>query len=260
VNARDAMPRGGRLTIQTSNAHIGKDNALARGLEAAGDFGLAKVCDTGVGMTEEVGARIFEPFFTTKAVGHGTGLGLASAYGIVKQSRGHIWVESRIGEGTTFTIAFPRASEDVIEALRAPDPTASPRGRETILLAEDDAAIRTLAARTLRALGYRVLDAADGVAALELARAQEGPVHLLITDVVMPRGGGADLARQVRAEWPGVALLFVSGYPEAPSFDPDPAAGTVAFLHKPYSQADLASKVRETLDGAAGMVGITDAP
>jgi len=242
VNASDAMPRGGRVTLRTRNVRVEADGARA-GLDLApGDYALLEVADTGEGMTAEVADRAVEPFFTTKPVGVGTGLGLATCYGIVKQHGGHLELDSAPGAGTTVIVYLPRAAGDAEEASDAPTPSGGV-GRETILVVEDDATVRALARAALEPRGFRILAAADGAAALELAERHDGPVDLLLTDVVMPRLGGVDLARRLQETRPGLRVLFASGYLEQEIL-PEGAA----FLGKPFTPDEIASRVREELD------------
>jgi len=247
VNARDAMPDGGRLVISTANAVL-EDEGARRQLVAPGVYVLLQVSDTGVGMDEGVRERIFEPFFTTKELGQGTGLGLATVYGIVKQSGGHIAVESQRGEGSAFSVYLPRA-EGVVEPTALAAAGGAPGGRESILLVEDEEAVRALVARYLRQLGYRVLEASDGPQALAVAAAARS-IDLLLTDMVMPRLGGAELAARLRAARPGLPVLFVSGHSDqAQGLLQSGALGKgVAFLQKPYSTDELARRLRELLD------------
>jgi CheY-like chemotaxis protein len=247
VNARDAMPDGGRVVITTANVELDEEQAR-RQLVAPGVYVLLQVTDTGVGMDEAVRGRIFEPFFTTKELGQGTGLGLATVYGIVKQSGGHITVESRRGEGSVFSVYLPR-TEGAVEAAPRVPAGGAPGGRESILLVEDEEAVRALVARYLRQLGYRVLEASDGPQALAVVAAARS-VDLLLTDMVMPRLGGAELAARLRAERPGLPVLFVSGHSDqAQGLLQSGALGKgVAFLQKPYSTDELARRLRELLD------------
>jgi CheY-like chemotaxis protein len=204
------------------------------------------VRDTGTGMPPDVCSRIFEPFFTTKGVGKGTGLGLAVAHGIVAQSGGHIEVESAVGEGTTFTILFPLV-EGAPGPARAKTPEHAVQGSETILLVEDEDAVRTLMSRALSRYGFTVLTAGDGTEAIRLARAHEGDIHLLATDVVMPGMNGRDLAQALRRERPGLRVLFMSGYTDDTLLRHGVYEAQEAFLQKPFPLQTLAAKVREVL-------------
>jgi two-component system cell cycle sensor histidine kinase/response regulator CckA len=244
VNARDAMPKGGTLGIVTANVDL-----PARALGGAPDFEagpyvMLAVSDTGVGMDTTTRARIFEPFFTTKRIGEGTGLGLSTVYGIVRQSGGHIQVDSERGRGTRFTIYFPAVSD----AAEAPRPetvlTDGPIGRETLLLVEDDAMVRSLAMEALKLKGYRVLDAGDGREALRLAQGA-GDIDLLITDVVMPRMTGRELADKLRTTAPLLRVLFMSGYPGSLG---EQLGRNVDLLEKPFTSLTLVSRVRQALD------------
>jgi PAS domain S-box-containing protein len=250
VNARDAMPRGGRLTVATADAELDEAYARDHPQVRPGPYVRLTVGDTGHGMPQEVLAHVFEPFFTTKALGKGTGLGLASVHGIVRQSQGHIEVHSEPGRGTTFTIYLPRGESSEWKApAEAGEEAPPPRGRETILLAEDEDSLRAYAGGLLRRLGYQVLDAADGAAALRLWDQQEAAVDLLVTDVVMPAMGGRELAQELTRRRPGLKVLYMSGYTDDVVVRHGVAEAEAAFLPKPFSPSDLAQKVRELLDG-----------
>jgi two-component system, cell cycle sensor histidine kinase and response regulator CckA len=248
VNARDAMPRGGTLTITTSNVTGRGVTAPAdEGLSAAGPLVSLAVTDTGIGMDDEVRGRLFEPFFTTKELGRGTGLGLATVYGIVRQSGGHIQVRSRPGEGSSFTVYLPRAEapRPARGALAAAAPVSG--GSETVLVAEDEEAVRHLVCRVLRAKGYRVLEARHAEAALDLAAATAEPIDLLVSDLVMPGLGGRALADRLLNLRPALRVLFITGYaPEAVERQGRLPAGH-GLLEKPFTADQLAHKVRETL-------------
>jgi PAS domain S-box-containing protein len=248
VNARDAMPQGGRLTVETQDVEL--DEAHARAHEGArpGRHVLLAVSDTGHGMTAEVMARLFEPFFTTKGPGKGTGLGLATVYGIVRQGGGHVEVYSGVGLGSTFKLYFPRAEEQSPAPGPDPGPPAAPRGSETVLLAEDDTAVRALARQVLRSSGYSVLEADDGAEALRLAGEHLRPIHLLVSDLVMPGVGGRDLARRLAVLHPETKVLFMSGYTDDAVVRHGVLEAEVAFLPKPFAPSTLAQKVREVLD------------
>jgi signal transduction histidine kinase len=247
VNARDAMPRGGKLTIETSNITLGKDETRARPGAKPGEHVLLRVSDTGCGMTPEVKARIFEPFFTTKGVGKGTGLGLAVVHTIVKQSGATVEVASEPDLGTTFRLYFPAVTDEAPQP-RSKGPGEAPPGTETVLLAEDKDSVRGLAVLALQAHGYTVLSASNGKEALRLAERHSGPPDLLIADVVMPGMSGADLARVLQGRFPRVRVLFLSGYNDDAVARHGVAREDVALLHKPFSPVELARKVREVLD------------
>ncbi len=248
VNARDAMPRGGRLTVETQNVDLHGTYAQTHPDARAGPHVLLSVTDTGTGMPPDVLSRIFEPFFTTKDPGKGTGLGLATVYGIVKQSGGHIAVYSEVGIGTTFKVYLPRAEQAEDQPKPLSKVIAPVRGTETILLVEDEDGVRTLTRRILTGLGYTVLEAADGARALELAAGHGGPIPLLVTDVVMPGAGGRVVAERVAALHPEVRVLFLSGYTDDAIIRHGVLREGVHFLQKPYSPANLGFKVREVLD------------
>jgi PAS domain S-box-containing protein len=250
VNSRDAMPGGGTLTISTANVVLDQRGGAFSGPGAAetppGRYALLEVTDTGCGMSEAVKARAFEPFFTTKAVGKGTGLGLSTVYGIVKQSGGHIELTSVPGRGTSFRIYLPQ--QDKAPEAVLPQERLAPGGKETILLVEDEDGVRKLARRVLEDKGYRVIAAADGEEALAACERHAGAIDLLLTDAVMPRLGGGELARRVRAMRPGVKVLFMSGFTDSALVRQGVASGQVDCLVKPYSPNDLAQAVREALD------------
>ncbi|MDE3041563.1 MAG: PAS domain S-box protein [Nitrospirota bacterium] len=249
VNARDAMPKGGRLTIETRNVTIGKGARLdAVGVEP-GPYVLLEVRDTGHGMDAETRSHLFEPFFTTKEKGKGTGLGLSTVYGIVKQSGGSITVESAPGRGATFRIYFPRVEQEVPGTAGSAEATDSAHGRETILLVEDEPSVRGLVHETLRLHGYTVLEARHGIEALLTSAKYVGPIHLLLTDVVMPQMSGPEVAEKLLIVRPGVKVLYMSGYPDHPVFDQGGVSRETGFLPKPFSPHVLAQKVREVLDG-----------
>jgi len=255
INARDAMPRGGRLTIETEHvAFSDSDERPGRGVTPPGQFVLLTVSDTGTGIPRDHIERVFEPFFTTKEVGKGTGLGLSTVYGIVKQSGGYIWLESEVGAGTTFSIYLPRASgEGEVVAPREPPP-ARPQvaGSETILVAEDEAGVAAVTCRTLRRAGYRVLAAANGREALAVAAQHQGRIDLLLTDVIMPEMGGRDLGEQLRAARPDIRVLYMSGYTRNEIDGRGLMQKDAAFLHKPFEVRELAAAVRAALADKAG--------
>ena len=250
VNARDAMPGGGRITIETANVDLDEAVAAEREGLRPGAYVRLAVRDTGHGMDAETQARIFEPFFTTKEVGKGTGLGLATVYGIVKQSEGAIRVESQAGRGTTFTIHLPRVPEEAAPAPAAAAPATLLRGTETILLVEDDPELRALGIEVLQASGYTVLEAREGNEALLVMERHPGPLHLLVTDVVMPRMGGRALAERLASLRPELRVLFMSGYSEAAIAQHGVLDPGTAFMPKPFTPEGLTRKVREVLDAS----------
>ena len=248
VNARDAMPEGGVLTIASRNAKISDDVHNAHRVIPAGDYTLLEVNDTGIGMDVQVRARLFEPFFTTKESGKGTGLGLATVYGIVKQSGGYVMVESSPGRGTTFQIYLPAAvaADETDDLQRAED--VSIRGEETILLIEDEAAVREIAHRILKRKGYAVLLASSGEDALAVSAAHDSPIHLVISDSVMPGMNGAEVVRRLQAERPGLKALFMSGYTDDEILRRGVVSSTAAFIQKPFTLQEFARAAREALD------------
>jgi two-component system cell cycle sensor histidine kinase/response regulator CckA len=248
VNACDAMPRGGILTIETRNAAANDERWQSRPSIPAGEYVLLTVSDTGHGMDSETKARIFEPFFTTKQPGKGTGLGLATVYGVVKQSGGYIWVDSELGKGTRFEIYLPRVDAQEEKPAASPKRAAPVRGRETILIVEDEAAVRDLAAEFLRSAGYSVMIAQDGNEALSIARASAAPIHLLLTDIVMPGMRGPELAQKLRRIRPELKVVYMSGYLDYAEGDGEFLDGG-SFLQKPYSRETLISKVAEAVAG-----------
>ncbi len=244
VNARDAMPDGGKLAIALENRNI----AVATPLQRPGDYIAITVSDTGEGMTQETAARIFEPFFTTKDPGRGTGLGLATCYGIISQAGGVINVDSVVGSGTTFTVLLPRCEEDEAPLTTDARQPLELNGDETVLLVEDDALVRQVAVRALEQRGYTVISAGDGEEALRGCAGREQDLGALITDVVMPRLGGAELAQRLQSLNAAIKVLFISGY--SGSYEPpeELRAGPWAFLQKPFLPVDLVGAVRQLLD------------
>jgi two-component system, cell cycle sensor histidine kinase and response regulator CckA len=247
VNARDAMPAGGRLTIETDNVELDARFAAEHLGVRPGPHVILAVSDTGMGMDSETRARIFEPFFTTKEKGKGTGLGLSTAFGIVKQSGGSIWACSEPGKGATFKVYLP-ATLDAPDSLPAPQPAFKLKGSETVLIVEDEDQVRLLAAGILRKFGYRVLEARMAREAIAVAKAEEGPVDLLLTDVVMPGMAGPVLAEKLVAMRPGLQVLFMSGHTDA-AVRHRVLEGGAAFLQKPFIPEVLARRVRQVLDG-----------
>ncbi|MGA8154430.1 MAG: response regulator [Terriglobales bacterium] len=248
INSRDAMPNGGSLAIKTSNVNFGEGTVRQGVPVPAGAYVLLSVSDTGTGMDAEILAHTFEPFFTTKPVGKGTGLGLATVYGIVKQSAGYIFADSEVGKGTTFQIYLPRVQESVEPPAVQKSRTETPKGSETILLVEDEAALLELISANLQNSGYSVLEASDGVEALYLAEKHDGVIHVLVTDVVMPQMSGPELSRRLTAQRPEVKLLFMSGYADNALTPLGALDENVIFLQKPFELGRLAQKVREALD------------
>jgi len=255
INARDAMPKGGIVTIATENETVHHPVALGTGTMPPGDYVRIDVRDTGVGIPHDHLEKIFDPFFTTKPVGQGTGLGLATVYGIIKQTGGFVTVESEIGKGTLFRIFLPRDRGEVVDAPEAE--RAPPRditGQESILLVEDEEAVRSFAARALKLRGYQVLEAAGGEEALDVVRRHAGDIHLLITDVVMPNMDGPTLVRAVRRLRPEIAVIFMSGYAEEAFRRNDENAAVLHFLPKPFGLKQLAAKVKDVLSTAPASV------
>jgi PAS domain S-box-containing protein len=247
VNAREAMPQGGRLAIGTASVNVGKREADRLGLAKPGDYAMLAVSDTGVGMSEEVKSHLFEPFFTTKA--EGTGLGLATVYGIVKQNGGGIRVDSEIGNGTTIEICFPSVDE-LVEAADGAGaaPAVASGGQETVLVAEDEDMVRELVCEILQRNGYIVLEACSGDEALLISGRHHGPIHLLLTDMVMPLMRGTDLAERLALLRPEMKILYMSGYTDDATFQNGDEGKGTAFIQKPFGPSTLANKVREVLD------------
>ncbi len=253
LNAQDAMPDGGQLTIETSNLRFAGD-ASPSGQIDPGEYILITVTDTGHGMDEETKAHIFEPFFTTKKPGQGTGLGLSMVYGIVKQSDGHVRVESYPGVGSTFKIYLPRVSP-LEQVGTGPVATTTPHGQETVLVAEDEEAVRRIVAEQLRRLGYRVLMAADGLEAANLAHSFGGRIDLLITDLIMPNMGGRELAAELRKSEPWLKVIYISGYAGRGVAGQGVEVLDAPYIQKPFSIQQLATKIREVVDGTGKAKG-----
>ena len=247
ANARDAMPRGGKLSVQTTTVLVDEVGAAKRPPMTPGRYILLSVSDTGHGMDEATKAHIFEPFFTTKELGKGTGLGLATVYGVVKQSGGFIWVNSSISAGTTFEIYLPQAAGKAANAETEEKPSTIPGGSETILVVEDEAGVRELACQFLRVKGYNVLEAEGGHVALDVARRYPGTIHLLLSDMVMPKMSGGELAAQLKAIRPEIRIAFMSGYSEFSRGDVGKGFPEAPVLQKPFSPASLVEIVREAL-------------
>jgi two-component system cell cycle sensor histidine kinase/response regulator CckA len=251
VNARDAMPVGGRLTITTAQAEIGGGDAEMRVDLEPGAYVTLAVSDSGDGMDSETMHRIFEPFFTTKEEGKGTGLGLATVFGIIKQSGGDIRVQSVPGHGSTFTIYLPSAVAPVLELAAPAAKSPTPRGCETVLVVEDEDAVRHLEREVLESNGYTVIEAAGPSEAIELASSHEGVIHLLLTDLVMPEMNGQELARRLAVERPHMKMIFASGYSDDAFIHRGMIELDGSFLAKPLTPHSIAQTVRDVLDGAA---------
>ena len=245
LNARDAMPVNGRLTFRTASVQLEDSGRWSLPASPRGRYARLEVEDTGEGLSDEAREHLFEPFFTSKALGHGTGLGLATCYGIVKQNHGHIGVESEPGQWTRFRIYLPEA-EAPLEEVPPPRPQGPVRaGNETVLFAEDDDLVRHLSVAALSSSGYRLIEAAHGVEALKATEEHAGPIHLLVTDILMPRMGGVELARRFRQLRPGAAVLFIYGFAGDAVL---PVGNGVEVLHKPFTNEALLTRVRELLD------------
>jgi CheY-like chemotaxis protein len=249
VNARDAMPQGGRLTIETANVELDASYSHPPAVLSPGKYVMLAVTDNGCGMDAETQAHVFEPFFTTKEKGKGTGLGLATVYGVVKQSGGYVWVYSEPGRGTSFKIYLPRIAETAVPAGREgkSDMQVPQRGSETILLVEDEKGVRELAREYLTSSGYTVIEAEDGHTALELAAMHVGPIHLLLTDVVMPGISGRELAERVGQIRPGIKIIYMSGYTDQAVVHHGILENDAILLQKPFTLMTLAGKLREML-------------
>ena len=247
INARDAMPGGGRITVETSNVVLDETYAKTHLGVQPGEFVMIALSDTGHGMDAETRRRIFEPFFTTKEKGKGTGLGLAMVYGVVKQAGGDIWVYSEPGQGTTFKLYFPRVVEPASHGMPAAEVRPEPAPTATILVVEDEQAVRDLTVRILRQLGYSVLTASSGAEALEVSERHEGEIAALLTDVVMPSMSGRELADQLLKSRPEMGVLYLSGYTENSIVHHGVLDRDVNFLPKPFSRDALAKKVRHIL-------------
>jgi len=248
VNAGDAMPEGGTLTIETANVALDAEYARKHVAVKPGPYVLLAISDNGAGMDEETRSHLFEPFFTTKVKGKGTGLGLSTVYGIVKQSNGFIWVYSEPGKGTTFKIYLPRIDAEAKDLSTETEKAQDLPGTETVLVVEDEPAVRGLTTRILRERGYTVLEASNGAEALDIAQTYQEEIHLLITDVIMPGLSGRDLSGKITASRPGIRTLFVSGYTDNAIVHHGILDADVSFLQKPFSVQSLCLKVRETLD------------
>jgi two-component system cell cycle sensor histidine kinase/response regulator CckA len=248
VNARDAMPRGGNLTIETRNVELDEEYGSKHVGVAPGKYVLLAVSDTGEGMSEEVRHRVFEPFFTTKEKGKGTGLGLSTVYGIVKQSGGNVWIYSEPGRGTTFKVYLPQAESETRELGEKVVEAAPCGGSETILLVEDEEVVRGLARRILEQAGYSVVEASKGDEALRFCAEHAAEVNLLLTDVVMPEMSGKELADRLKSQYPELKMVFMSGYTDEAIVHHGVLDSSVEFIQKPFTPSALIRKVREVLD------------
>jgi CheY-like chemotaxis protein len=249
LNAHEAMPNGGKVTLETANVSISPESAGGYPELKAGNYVILAITDTGTGMSAEVKARIFEPFFSTKRVGEGTGLGLSTSYGIIKQSGGHISVYSEPALGTTFKIYLPQVDDQPASIVQPLDTPELPRGTETILLAEDDPALRKMAATLLEKLGYKVFTAANGMDALNLNQQRDiGSIDLLFTDVVMPHMSGKELSERIQSLYPNTKILFTSAFTENAVVHQGVLNKDVTLLQKPFTPSVLARKIREVLD------------
>lgn len=249
MNARDAMPDGGTLTVETGGCDLDEDGISRQRLDARpGRYVSLRVADTGVGMDEDTLARIFEPFFTTKPKGKGTGLGLSTVYGIIKQSGGSIGVRSRPGQGASFTIYLPRVEEPACAEITDTESPGAFEGTETVLVAEDEPGVRSLVRASLRLKGYTVLEAGNGTEALALAERHSGPIHLLLTDVIMPQMNGRELSERLKARRPGLKVLFMSGYTDDAVLRHGVVTEDLQFIQKPFTPSALAGKMRTVLD------------
>jgi two-component system, cell cycle sensor histidine kinase and response regulator CckA len=247
VNARDAMPDGGRLFIETSNAELDSTYSAVHPVVRQGRYILLAVSDTGTGMSMETQAHIFEPFFTTKPQGKGTGLGLATVYGVVKQSGGFIWVYSEVGKGTSFKIYLPRVDQPIEQVGATRSVSEAPRGTETILLAEDEQDVREVAREFLESGGYTVIQARDGAEALNKVEKHEGAIDLLVTDMVMPGMTGQELTARLVQSRPEIRVLYMSGYSERAAVDSARGDSSMRLLAKPFSRWALLRAVHEIL-------------
>ena len=246
VNARDAMPDGGKITIETANVDLDEDYTRSHIAVAPGPYVMLSVSDTGTGMSREVQSQIFEPFFTTK--GKGTGLGLSTVYGIVKQSKGNIWVYSEPGKGTTFKIYLPRVEKPASGTKRNAETTDTPTGSETILVVEDDEMVRNFAVKVLKGYGFKVLTAADGDEAIKISGEHRKPIHLMLTDVIMPGISSRDMEESLKSSRPEMKVLYMSGYTDNTIVHHGVLDSGKAFIGKPFSPDSLGRKVREMLD------------
>jgi CheY-like chemotaxis protein len=251
VNARDAMPNGGKLIIETGNWQLDRSTVLRHPYVIPGPYALLKVTDTGCGMDSELQSHIFEPFFTTKEKGKGTGLGLATAYGVIKQSGGYIWVDSEVGKGTAFRIYLPQVSGAAEPVTEAKPAAAIAAERGTILVVEDEAALRRLTKKTLSEAGHKVFEAGDAAEALEISRKSGETINLLLTDVIMPGMSGKKLADAMVVERPGIGVLYMSGYTDGEIATHGVLEKGTAILRKPFTRDELMRRVEDAMMAAA---------
>jgi CheY-like chemotaxis protein len=247
VNARDAMANGGELRIETLNVSVDVEAASRLPALVPGDYAALVVSDEGTGMTEEVQSHLFDPFFTTKELGKGTGLGLSTVYGIVKQSGGYIWVDSKLGRGSSFTIYLPAIEALLTTTTTTPEITKCEGQGGTILLAEDNDGLREAISTYLNQHGYIVLEARDGADALHIAKEHARSIQMLVTDVILPRLSGAELAHEVARISPDILTLYISGYTDRGLVNYDPADSTIGFLQKPFALGTLLEKIGEMI-------------
>jgi CheY-like chemotaxis protein len=247
LNARDAMPNGGNLILETKRVDPDKLEQEGRPTLPPGSYVRLSVTDTGTGMDPEIQKHVFEPFFTTKK-GKGTGLGLASVYGIVTKWSGHIFLHSTPGMGTTFTLYFPALADNQVQDTKAKQMDLIPHGSETLLVAEDEEPVRKILVRILEKYGYRVLEAQNGIEAVQKAWGYKEPIHLLLTDAMMPKMNGRELAREIKKSRPKIKVLFVSGYPREVLSEQGILDSSIHLIQKPYEQEELVRQVRKILD------------
>ena len=252
VNARDAMPNGGKLIIETKAEVLDEMYSRTHPEAQPGNYVVLAVSDTGCGMEKEILTQIFEPFFTTKETGKGTGLGLATVYGIVKQSRGHISVYSEPGVGTTFKVYLPLVNQQISITPTEQQSTALPPGEGTILLVEDEPALRALTAEALKRIGYTVLEASNGVEALTITREWQGSIAVVVTDVVMPKMGGPELVERLRESGRDFSVIFMSGYTETATLENVKVGTEASLLSKPFTAEALARKILQVKGRAEG--------
>ena len=250
INARDAMPKGGKLTVETANVDLDKSYFRKHGIkeDQPGTYVMLAVSDTGIGMDKETQEHIFEPFYTTKEIGKGTGLGLSTVYGIVKQSNGFIWAYSEPGQGSTFKIYLPKAKGGVVSEKKEQHLVTELGGSETVLIVEDDDSLRKLARIVLKQRGYKVLEAENGEDALKVSEAHDGLIDLLITDVVMPKMSGKETVERLQPLYPQMKVIYMSGYTDDAIVHHGVLASGLNFLEKPFTLEGLARKVREILN------------